>query len=50
MIGGILFFIMEFKLVSPDAKALAQLFLTLLCARFFWYECSVLSYIQLPRR
>ena len=32
MIGGILFFIIEFKLGMPDANALAQLFLGLLCA------------------
>lgn len=31
MIGGILFFIVECKASFPDANALAQLFLELLC-------------------
>ena len=44
MIGGILFLIIEFKLNTPDANALAQLFLALLCAWFlFAHDCAVLK-------
>ena len=34
MIGGTLLFVVEFKLGMPDANALAQLFLELLCEFF----------------
>lgn len=34
MIGGILFFVIEDKLNTPDDNSLAQLFLELLCAYF----------------
>lgn len=44
MIGGVLFFIIEFKLILPDANALAQLFLALLCAWFlFVHECALVE-------
>jgi len=41
MIGGVLFFIIKFKFGMPDANALAQLFLELLCA--FSYCICILS-------
>ena len=42
MIGGVLFFVIEFKLDRPNVHNLAQLFLELLCAYFLlhihtWY-------------
>ena len=44
MIGGILFFVVEFKLGIPNHNNLAQLFLEFLCAYFlFPYTYSVLS-------
>ena len=43
MIGGILFFVVEFKLNCPNNDNLAQLFLELLCAYFLSYKYSVLT-------
>ena len=45
MIGGILFFVIEDKLNTPDDNSLAQLFLELLCAYFLLqYTQSTLSH------